>query len=309
MNFKAFLRIVEIRTKIVSASTLLLATLFVVSKGISISWFDWTLLAIAAFAVDMGTTAFNSFFDFEYGVDTRTLNLERDKVLVHDAIPPGYALLTAIALYALALSLGLVLGIRHGLWVIAAGLGSVAIGFFYTGGPKPISYTPFGEVFAGGTLGTVFFVISAGILGAGIDSTLLWFTVPSTLCIAAILTVNNTCDMVGDTLAGRRTLSIVLGKAGGRMVLQVLVLASGIVAFLLFIQEFMATGIVAPLVWSICLLLFLVMVVAELVAMARRDYSHATKGQNMGSISKIFLLLTILMVCGFVIRLWLNYTA
>jgi len=70
MTFFHFLRIVEIRTKIVSVSSLLIGTAFVFYSRIPFDPTAFVLLVISVLAIDMGTTAFNTFFDYLSGVRT-----------------------------------------------------------------------------------------------------------------------------------------------------------------------------------------------------------------------------------------------
>ncbi len=80
--------------------------------------------------------------------------------------------------------------------------------FFYTAGPKPVSSTPFGEIFAGGFLGTVLFLLVCFVSNRKIYIFICSSFTSDFFVIAQILTVNNTCDIKGDRAAGRKTLSI-----------------------------------------------------------------------------------------------------
>lgn len=69
MRFRQVLGIVELRTKVVSLSTLACATLFALRENGRIDVFGLALTFPAVLLVDMGTTAFNSFFDYWRGED------------------------------------------------------------------------------------------------------------------------------------------------------------------------------------------------------------------------------------------------
>lgn len=116
-------------------------------------------------------------------------------------------LLTAIVVVAISLALVVIGG-----WVIF-GLGalSVAAAYLYMGGPKPIAYTPWGEltvfIFFGliavnGTYylqtGTISFISVAASCACGSIA-------------SSVLVVNNWRDAVHDESVGRRTLAVVLG--------------------------------------------------------------------------------------------------
>ena len=302
MTFRQFLAVVELRTKLVSLSTFTLAALYA-RRGTG-GW-DLPSLAVcyaAVLCVDMGTTAFNSYFDWWRGTDESTLNRESDKVLVHEGVSALATLLIALALFAAAGILGLLLAARLGWWILALGVPSLAAGFLYSGGPFPISRTPFGELFAGGFLGSVLFLVvyggattggftggasagSAAARGGAPDfSGALLASLPGSLMIAAILAVNNACDIEGDRRSGRKTLAVLLGAKGGEAVAWILVSAG----FALSV----ALGLLGTLPVSVAVAVPIVAVpaTAELRAMGRRGYSHSTKGPNMGGILRVFLL-------------------
>jgi 1,4-dihydroxy-2-naphthoate octaprenyltransferase len=95
--------------------------------------------------------------------------------------------------------------------ILVLGLLSIACGFAYSGGPWPISYTPFGEAFV-----LVFFGVAAvsGVywLATGaIGPSPVVAGVAMGLFAAAVLLVNNHRDRDEDGRAGRRTLSIAIG--------------------------------------------------------------------------------------------------
>ena len=89
---------------------------------------------------------------------------------------------------------------------------SVAAAYLYMGGPKPIAYTPFGEltvlIFFGlvATCGTYYLQ----------QQTLSWYVVVVSIALgliaSAVLCVNNFRDRIHDASIGRKTLCVVLGK-------------------------------------------------------------------------------------------------
>ncbi|MBK6982840.1 MAG: prenyltransferase [Betaproteobacteria bacterium] len=197
------LRIVDIRTKVVSISSLLVGSAWAHAKAPE--QFSWTLLALlvaATLAIDMGTTGFNSYFDFRSGVDTRESDRERFKALVQRDIDPRVARDLSAVLFALAVPLGLAIGARAGWGVVAAGALGMLLGYLYSGGPHPISRTPVGEFFAGGLLGGVLVTVAACVHTQRLDAATVLLGLPASLIIAAILSTNNACDRVGDARAG-----------------------------------------------------------------------------------------------------------
>lgn len=173
---------------------------------------DTVVMLFATLCVDMGTTGFNTFFDYWRGTDNSKYTVEREKVLVHEDVAPFSAFFVSLLLFFIAALLGLVLAYRSGYQLIFFGAACMLVGYFYTAGPYPISRSPFGELFAGLFLGTALFLITLYIEGVAITFGHALATIPFILLIGMILSVNNGCDWEGDKADGRKTLSIVLGK-------------------------------------------------------------------------------------------------
>ncbi|PXA61257.1 UbiA family prenyltransferase, partial [Staphylococcus pseudintermedius] len=82
----------------------------------------------------------------------------------------------------------------------------------YTGGPFPISWMPFGELFSGVFMGMFIIVIAFFIQTGNIQSYVIWLSVPIVITIGLINMANNIRDRVKDKASGRKTLPILLGK-------------------------------------------------------------------------------------------------
>ncbi len=118
---------------------------------------------------------------------------------------------------ALAMLFGLPLVAARGWPVLAMGLASIGAALAYMGGPRPIAYTPFGELVV-----FVFFGLTAV---AGADYTLTGGGVPVPTWLAAVamgalavaaLVVNNHRDIEHDRGVGRRTFPVVFGADASR---------------------------------------------------------------------------------------------
>jgi 1,4-dihydroxy-2-naphthoate octaprenyltransferase len=278
VSLRDFAAIVELRTKAVSVTTFWLGTLAAAWSEERFSWPVAVLSFAAVLCVDMGTTAFNTFFDFERRVDDPRFNREEDKILVHRGFAPGWAVIAGLGLFALAGMLGLVLALLRGIGVLFVGGTGMLVGLLYNAGPRPISHTPFGELAAGGFLGAVLFLLSyylqAGRLGA--DAWMM--SLPPFLLVASILTVNNTCDIDGDRAAGRRTLSIAIGPR----LAEALVYTQGIAAYAL-------TGLMVrrgslPGAAAVTGAVAFAWTLVSYLRMHLRGFSHATKGASMRAI-------------------------
>lgn len=133
---------------------------------------------------------------------------------------------TAIVLLAVvATALGLVLFTLRGWPVLAIGIASLMGALAYMGGPRPIAYTPFGEltvfVFFGlvAVIGTEWaltgeFGVATVAAATGVGS-----------IAAAALTVNNHRDIAHDRLVGRQTFAVVWGASASRTMYAMLLFA------------------------------------------------------------------------------------
>jgi len=291
VRLHVFLDIVELRTKIVSVSGFLLASLGVLHERGRVDPIAAAVLFAAVLAVDMGTTAFNSYFDYLRGVDELSRNREKDKVLVHEGVPPAAALAAALLLFAFAAIAGIGLAAAVDLRLLPLGAACFLVAFLYSGGPRPISSTPFGELFAGLFLGSALFLVVALALG-GDPAAALLRSLPSAFCVAAILSVNNACDREGDRAAGRRTAAVLFGKAADA--LPALLFASGYAA-----AAALALAGKLPSSYLFAASSGAVLSAIPLYGMYRRGFSHATKGPNMGAVSRAFLIFTISSAAAF----------
>lgn len=99
-------------------------------------------------------------------------------------------------------------------WLLAlVGVVSMLIGYFYTGGPYPIAYTPFGELVSGVVMGMFLILIAFYIQTGTVTTTAVLLSVPSMLLVAAIMMANNIRDLEGDKKSGRKTLAILAGRS------------------------------------------------------------------------------------------------
>ncbi len=187
--------------------------------GTAIAWHDsatllWLPLLAAAFGaafIQIGTNLFNDVGDFLRGTDTPD-RLGPKRATAEGWLTPGKIKAGAWLSFALAFLCGIYL-VAHGGWpIVAIGLASLAAGWAYTGGPKPIAYGPLGEVFV-----FVFF----GLVAVGGSYYLQTFALTSTALLAAtlvglhaaaVITVNNYRDLDGDAQSGKHTLAVRLGR-------------------------------------------------------------------------------------------------
>lgn len=188
-------------------------------------WYDhWVraLLALAvALALQVGVNYANDYSDGVRGADRHRVGPQR--LVGSGRARPRHVLIVALVFFALAAAAGAVLIVlSQQWWLFAGGVLALAAAWFYTGGPKPYGYLGFGEAVAAiffgpvAVAGTMFTQVGtvnveAWVGGAGLG-----------LLAAAVLVVNNLRDRERDAAVGKRTLAVLLGSLGTRILYIVL---------------------------------------------------------------------------------------
>ena len=185
----------------------------------ALSWLD---ILFVALLMQIATNALNEYGDYKHAVDT-VPSAGFAGIIVKGEVPARDVLYAAIACYALAFSLGIVLVVERGLVLLLLGLLAILAGVAYSEGPLPISSTPFGEALVGLVMGPVE-VISADIAASGSASPLaLLYSVPVALMVTSILLANNLRDIAKDAEHGRRTIAVLVGRKRGTTLLLCLI--------------------------------------------------------------------------------------
>ncbi|MGZ5131163.1 MAG: 1,4-dihydroxy-2-naphthoate octaprenyltransferase [Caldimonas sp.] len=115
-----------------------------------------------------------------------------------------------------AVAMGLALVAYRGWPVLAIGSASLLAALAYMGGPKPIAYTPFGELTVFVFFGLVAVVGTDWVLTGSVGPVTVLAAVAVGGLAAAALAVNNHRDIAHDRLVGRRTFAVTFGEAGSR---------------------------------------------------------------------------------------------
>lgn len=168
-------------------------------------------MLIASLLIQSATNMFNEYYDYKRGLDNEE-SVGIGGGIVRDGIQPKTILNTALGFFAVAIILGVYI-CMNSTWMIAV-IGSIcmAVGYFYTGGPHPIAYTPFGELISGFFMGVVIILIAYFIQAGTITNDIILLSIPSAILIGAIMMSNNIRDLDGDKESGRKTLAILLGR-------------------------------------------------------------------------------------------------
>lgn len=188
----------------------LLGTALALSHG-KIHFGLFFAMLFASLLIQAATNMFNEYYDYKRGLDNEH-SVGIGGTIVRDGIKPKTVMILALSLYGVALLIGVYICINSSWWLALVGLICMSVGYLYSGGPLPIAYTPFGEIFSGFFMGMLIILITFFIQTGTVTSTSILISVPILVLVGAINFSNNIRDLEGDKENGRKTLAILVGK-------------------------------------------------------------------------------------------------
>jgi 1,4-dihydroxy-2-naphthoate octaprenyltransferase len=188
------------------------------AEGTNPAWVTFLVTLACALLIQISTNLFNDANDGERVGPLRITGA--------GLAPPPQVRRAAIACSATALISGVYLVNVGGMPILVIGLVSLLAGYAYSGGPRPLSHGPLGEVYV-----LVFFGLIA-VAGSHYLQSTQWpgaavlLTGLAIGCYAAaVLLVNNLRDTDADLEAGRKTLASRLGARASRWLYGALLVA------------------------------------------------------------------------------------
>lgn len=197
--------------------------------------------ALVALLLQVLANFANDLSDFRRGADTAD---RQGPVRVAAAgLVTERQLEAAIAITILLAGLvGLYLVWVGGPVLLVLGVLAVVAALAYTGGPFPYGYRALGEVFVFLFFGLVAVVGTAWLQAMRLEPLFLAAAVPPGALITSILVVNNLRDIPTDTVAGKRTLAVILGRRRTQGEYGALLGAAYAVPVLLFVAWVLGVG-------------------------------------------------------------------
>ena len=239
----------------------LTAAIVPVVVGSALAWRDGAFhlgaalaALVAAVLIQIGTNFANDLYDFKKGADT-VARVGPLRVTSAGLLTPRQVGIGMVVVFGLAMALGVYLIYLGGWPILLIGVFSILAGLAYTAGPFPLGYNGLGDVavfiFFGLIAVTGTYYVQAHTL-----TTAVWLAaVPIGAIATAIIVVNNVRDTDTDRAAGKRTLSVLLGRPVARfeyVVLLLIAYATPLVLWLIF--QFSLWTLLAwltlPLAWG-----------------------------------------------------------
>jgi len=167
-------------------------------------------MLLASVLIQAATNLFNEYYDYKRGLDTEK-SVGIGGGIVRHGMSPSLIMNLALGMYAISLLLGVYICASSSWWLAVLGSFCMLMGYLYTGGPFPISYTPLGELFSGLFLGFLVILIAFFIQTGYVTQTAVLVAVPSGILVGLINLSNNLRDHDGDKANGRKTIPVLLG--------------------------------------------------------------------------------------------------
>lgn len=170
----------------------------------------------ASAAIQIGTNLWNDAADAVSGVDGPE-RLGPPRLTSLGVLDAAQVRRAAALVFGFAALLGLYLALVGGWPIFAIGLMSLALGFCYSMGPRPLSGTPLGEFLVIVFFGVVAVAGTVYLHGQTITTDVISLGLLVGLPAAAILLINNHRDRTTDAQSGRQTLAILIGRLPSRL--------------------------------------------------------------------------------------------
>lgn len=240
------------KTLSMAAAPVLLGTALAWSERAELAWpVLWITLA-CAMAIQAGTNLYNDARDAERGGDgpDRTGPL---RVTAAGLASPAQVKAAAYVAFAGALLGGLYLVHVGGVPILLIGVASLLAGLAYSGGPRPLSHTPWGELFVLLFFGVVAVAGSHYLQTGRFTPAAMLLGTALGLQAAAVLLVNNVRDIDTDRAAGRRTLAGLLGERRSRWLYAVCMLLPFVMLVWLpsAVAQWLAVPVLLMAVWLV----------------------------------------------------------
>ena len=189
----------------------------------SFYFFIFAMTLLAAVLIQVGANFANDVFDFQKGAD-RDDRLGPTRATQSGLISAEKMKKAMWQTFALAICVGSYLAFKGGWPIVWIGLASIAAGIAYTGGPYPLGYHGFGDIFVFIFFGLIAVPGTYYLQSGTVNVLSLYMGIAMGMLSTAILVVNNIRDADMDKLSGKRTLAVQLGKKFSKIQYSILIL-------------------------------------------------------------------------------------
>ena len=183
------------------------------------------LLIVISILMQSSVNSFNDYYDFITGTDTvENSDDPTDAMIVYSNINPRHVFFLGISYLIIAFLIGLKIISVSGFLPLYIGLIGVLVIVLYSAGPFPVSYMPISDLVAGFSMGGLIPFVVYYVFSGVSEPKIFYYALPTIITIALMAFANNTCDIERDGEAGRKTLSILLGRRNAAILLKAVVI-------------------------------------------------------------------------------------
>ena len=249
---------VRVKTLPAAISPVILGTALSYHDGIFYH-FIFFMTLLAAVLIQVGANFANDVYDFEKGSD-RADRLGPQRATQSGLISPTDMKKAMWKIFALAIGVGFYLAYVGGWPIVIIGLASIAAGIAYTGGPYPLGYHGFGDIFVFLFFGLIAVPGTYYLQTGSVTEFSLWLGAVMGMLVTAILVVNNIRDKDADIISGKNTLAVRFGKTFSNIQFILLVMLPFLLPFHLWRQcdkmSFLLTLFTLPIAIQLIIQLF-----------------------------------------------------
>jgi 1,4-dihydroxy-2-naphthoate polyprenyltransferase len=173
------------------------------------------LALVVALALQVGVNYANDFSDGVRGTDEARVGPVR--LVAAGLATPQRVRAAALGCFGVACVAGFVLAAARSWWLLLVGAAAVAAAWTYTGGRHPYGYHGLGEVAVFAFFGVAAVAGTAYVQMGRVTWLAVAASVPVGLLACALLVINNLRDIPSDTVAGKRTLAVLIGDQRTRL--------------------------------------------------------------------------------------------
>ncbi|GAA1464712.1 1,4-dihydroxy-2-naphthoate polyprenyltransferase [Microbacterium thalassium] len=276
-TFADWIGAARLRTLPLAVTPVLIGTGAAMLVTDELHWVIALACLVVAVALQIGVNYANDYSDGVRGTDDHRVGPAR--LTASRKAKPRTVLIVAFAFFGIAALAGLAITIRtEQWWLIAVGAVCIVAAWFYTGGKRPYGYAGLGELFV-----FVFFGLVATLGTTWVQALSLpqeaWFgAVGAGFIACAVLLANNLRDISQDRVAGKRTLTVLIGRTATRWLFTVLVLAAFVIAAWL--------ALFYPIAW-LTMLALLAALPAILIVWTYRDPRELVVALGLTSLTSV----------------------